>query len=152
MSVFHMRATKLRAFLSAWTACFAVLLASLAPTLSHFIAASALANATAEQSAPIFGASHAHHKMTSHPADVNGVQVAAKAAHSHGSTSHSPALHFEHCPFCYTHAGSFGLTPVVFLPLPTVKNAPIAPALFYLWPGRAFIWTAAQARAPPAIS
>jgi hypothetical protein len=67
----------------------------------------------------------------------------------HTPAMHSPAMHFEHCPFCFTHAGSFGLPFVASIVLPTVGAAAVAPLLFYRAPRPLFAWTAPQSRAPP---
>jgi hypothetical protein len=71
---------------------------------------------------------------------------------SHSPASHSPAMHFEHCPFCFTHAGSFGLPFVASIVIPTVTATTLAPLLFYRAPRPLFAWTAAQPRAPPFFS
>ncbi|MFN7835597.1 MAG: DUF2946 domain-containing protein [Burkholderiaceae bacterium] len=62
------------------------------------------------------------------------------------------ALHLEHCPFCLTHAGSFGLPPTVAFALPVASGSQALPSLFYQAPSPLFIWAAAQSRAPPFTS
>jgi hypothetical protein len=71
---------------------------------------------------------------------------------SHSPSSHSPAMHFEHCPFCFTHAGSFGLPFVATIVIPTVTATTLAPVLFYRAPRPLFAWSVAQPRAPPYLS
>lgn len=61
-------------------------------------------------------------------------------------------MHFEHCPFCFTHAGSFGTPPSAEFTAPLLIGAAIQPTLFLHSPRPLFSWAAAQARAPPAFS
>lgn len=76
--------------------------------------------------------------------------VSDNTAHTgHGSGAD---LHFEHCPFCFTHAGSFGLVPAIFFTGQMGMSVALRPALFYLSPHPLFTWTSAQPRAPPAVS
>lgn len=144
-----MRASEIRRYIAVWTACFAVLMASLAPSISHFIAAPTLLSSATAKSGVRLAPDHQHHLEMGHHTGVEAQTDSARPNLSHGHGNHSPSLHFEHCPFCFTHAGSFGLLPHVFLPLPVVKSTLTTPVLFYLWPGRPFAWTPAQARAPP---
>jgi hypothetical protein len=114
--------------ISAWIACFAILLASLAPSISHAIEA-ASKTGSLDEICTVAGLK----TVTAVPAD-------------------SPAqkqLHFEHCPFCATHAGSFALPPPADLTLPVVSVFPAYPSLFYQAPHPFFVWTTAQSRAPP---
>ena len=71
---------------------------------------------------------------------------------SHAGHEAGGSWHFEHCPFCFTHAGSFGLAPVIFLANQMGMSVALCPALFYLSPHPLFAWTSAQPRAPPAVS
>lgn len=144
-----MRAREFRRYVAAWTACFAVLLASLAPSISHFIAAPATSQLLAAKRVVMAVDTHQHHMGMGHRANVQAHSDNAEHTLAHGSSSHTPSLHFEHCPFCFTHAGSFGLPPLVSFSLPVVETALTTLVLFYLWPGRPFAWTPAQARAPP---
>jgi hypothetical protein len=148
---------------AAWIACFAVLLAALAPSISHVLyAAKGAEKIAATHSATHHGesvptaktelpdmASHDHGPASPVPAESD------MADHHHASASHSPAdkgMHFEHCPFCFTHAGSFGLSPAAALTHPVVSGSPEFPSLFYQSPQPLFVWAAAQARAPPVHS
>jgi hypothetical protein len=89
----------------AWLACFAVALNALAPTFSQ--AAAWLQGRTlglaigADRplgwaAAPAAHAQHAHHAQHGH----------------HAASGGAPHQHDDHCPFCFTHAGSFALPPV----------------------------------------
>lgn len=158
-------------WIAAWFACFAVLLASLAPTISHVLNAVRLANsALSGNLAPL--QSHAgektpnttqhtdgQHDLTLHHLDV----AHADGAHAHAGMAHSsstPALpshgdagfHFEHCPFCFTHAGSFGLAAAFDATNLRAEVNSIMPGLFYHSPTPLFVWTSTQARAPPSLS
>ncbi|HJV52194.1 MULTISPECIES: DUF2946 domain-containing protein [Oxalobacteraceae] len=123
--------------LAAWIACFAVLLAALAPSISHAVSAARDGNA---------GWGDICSQTGFKPAQANN-------AHEHSSPDPAkPGLHFEHCPFCYTHAGSVGLPPVAGFALPLLIATQAKPSLYYQSPRPLFIWAAAQSRAPPAIA
>jgi Protein of unknown function (DUF2946) len=148
---------------AAWIACFAVLLAALAPSISHFVYVAKIpATHSTNHSATHHGesvptaetelsdmAGHDHGHASPVPAESD------MADHHHASASHTPAdkgMHFEHCPFCFTHAGSFGLSPVAALTHPVVNGSSEFPSLFYQSPQPLFVWATAQARAPPVHS
>jgi Protein of unknown function (DUF2946) len=149
--------------IAAWIACFAILLASLVPSVSRVLAAGvmnpALALVSQEEQeicprdhSPTDGIdgtedhSHAGHGLH----QVSGVAEADLNSHS----SHSPekGMHFDHCPFCFTHAGTFGLLPAIALSIPVVASTSVLPSLFLASPRPLFAWIAAQSRAPPSIS
>ncbi|MDB5823483.1 MAG: hypothetical protein JWR21_2187 [Herminiimonas sp.] len=185
--------------ITAWIACFAVLLASLAPSISHALVAAGslkpnpvwLASWSGDSAPrPALVAPHASHMhgidmegMDKEGTDLEGMDKEGKdlegmdmertsaaspevegmptpkthlaaehASASHSPASHSPATHFEHCPFCFTHAGSFGLPFVASIVIPALGAATIAPFLFYRAPRPLFAWTAPQSRAPPFLS
>ncbi len=117
--------------MTVWIACFAVLLSALAPSISQAI------NDSAANWAEI--------------CSVDGIKL-TKIDAAQNPASSVPAdkgMHFEHCPFCFTHAGSVGLPPSAVLTLPIANNDVAAPSLFYQAPRPLFIWAAAQSRAPP---
>ena len=88
---------------AAWIACFAILLAALAPSISQ-----AVANAKQES-----GSGWAEICSV---AGIRFVQVDDGAA---DEKSGAKAMQMEHCAFCSTHAGSVGLPPASpVLPLP----------------------------------
>ncbi|HEX4325561.1 MAG TPA: DUF2946 domain-containing protein [Burkholderiales bacterium] len=115
---------------AAWLATFAILLAALAPTVSHAMAAVR------------GGASWVEICTATGPAlvKVAAEQVPAKG----GGTSH-----FDHCPFCSIHAGAAGLPPAAAA-LPVATGAYALPELFLRAPRPLFAWAAGQPRAPPA--
>jgi hypothetical protein len=112
--------------LAAWIACFSILLAALAPTVSR---------------------SRADICATANPVSAGEED---HTAHHHSSTPAKPALHFDHCPFCFTHAGSFGLVPLDSFTLPDASSYMLFPSLFYQSPHTLFVWATPQSRAPPA--
>jgi hypothetical protein len=146
--------------MAAWMACAAVLMASLTPSISHALAAG-LSSVTTS-SARIFAgtSSQDHLHQMSHDASLedetnsDGMQMEGlRPQGSHVPGPHSSESHFEHCPFCFTHAGSFALPPTTALLAPAaVSNSDRFASLFYQSPFQLFIWTTAQSRAPPVIS
>ena len=122
---------------AAWIACFAVLLAALAPTVSRILAASCIPPS-----------------ITADVCFSGGTVAVLDADHSdhHSSEPAKKELHFEHCPFCLTHAGSFGLTPIDGLALPAFDGDHVLPSLFYQSLHPLFVWVTPHSRAPPAYS
>ena len=121
---------------AAWIACFAILLAALAPSISQ-----AVANAKQES-----GSGWAEICSV---AGIRFVQLDDGAA---DGKSGGKAMQMEHCAFCSTHAGSVGLPPTSpVLPLLVASGTAIFPALYYQSPSPLFIWSTAQSRAPPTL-
>ena len=122
---------------AAWIACFAILLAALAPSISQ-----AVANAKQES-----GSGWAEICSV---AGIRFVQVDGAA--SDDGKSAGKAMQMEHCAFCSTHAGSVGLPPASpVLPLLVANGTAIFPSLYYQSPAPLFVWSTAQSRAPPAL-
>lgn len=122
---------------AAWIACFAILLAALAPSISQVVA-----NAKQES-----GSGWAEICSV---AGIRFVQVDDDGAAD--GKSGGKAMQMEHCAFCSTHAGSVGLPPASpVLPLLVASGTAIFPALYYRSPAPLFIWSAAQSRAPPSL-
>lgn len=121
---------------AAWIACFAILLAALAPSISQAI--------HVKKGTEIIG----------EICSMTGAKM-AKAEPGSPASSSMPAekaLHFDHCPFCLTHAGSFAVLPSAGFALPAVAGTQLLPSLYYHAPRPLFIWAAAHSRAPPAFS
>ncbi|MFL6718139.1 MAG: DUF2946 domain-containing protein [Burkholderiaceae bacterium] len=134
--------------ITTWIAIFAVLLASLAPSVSHALAASGWTGYLNEAERCSEGDEHASgHAAPMHEHDVH---ASHEAPASQSSADH--ALHFEHCPFCFTHAGSFGTAPTAEFVTPLISGSAVLPLLFFHSPHPLFSWAAPQARAPPAFS
>jgi hypothetical protein len=119
---------------SAWLATFAILLAALAPSISHAVTA-AKGGASWIEICTTGGTS-----VVQVPAD----QTPGTPAQEQKS------VHLEHCPFCANHAGSFGLVPTAVAALPAASGSALLPDLFYRAPRPLFVWAAGQPRAPPA--
>jgi hypothetical protein len=133
---------KLQRAVAAWLAIFAVVIASVAPAISH---------AFAQPATP----SHAqlHSADDSATEDVCGTDADADAGNAHAGghdPGSPPALHLEHCPFCHLHADAVQL-PVVSVPILPSASKPGRPLLFFLAPSLLHAWRSAQPRAPPAL-
>jgi hypothetical protein len=131
-----MNMTKSMHRLTVWIASFAILLAALAPSISHAVAAAQGVPNGWMEICTVEGA-----KL---------VQIAdgqpAKPAPG------NKAAHLEHCPFCLNHAVSPGLLSVFDFTIPVVESSAVLPLLFYQASHPLFAWTAAQPRAPPVAS
>ena len=124
---------------AAWIACFAILLAALAPSISQ-----AVANAKQES-----GSGWAEICSV---AGIRFVQLVQGDDGAADGKSDGKAMQMEHCAFCSTHAGSVGLPPTSpVLPLLVASGTAIFPALYYQSPSPLFIWSTAQSRAPPSL-
>lgn len=117
---------------AAWLACFAILFAALAPSVSHALAATA--GATWAEVCSTGGA-----KLVKVSADQD----------EKSSPVTEKSSHFEHCPFCATHGGSFALLPNADVVVPLLQAQSSRPFLFYQAARPLPIWTVAQSRAPP---
>lgn len=147
---------------AAWIACFAVLLASLAPTVSHVLAGSGLTSFSGVQyRIPVAQMAHVpdaeeslcHGAEQDHEAHAHAQEAAVSEPGTDPSHSHGEGgMHFEHCPFCFTHAGSFGLSPSAGMVLPVAIGMAARPLLFYQAPQPLLIWSSAQPRGPPLFS
>jgi len=84
-------------------------------------------------------------------ADLHTHILPASHLHQDIPTPDDHGMHFEHCPFCFTHAGSFGMPPAAKFSVPLISSSTAMPQLFLHSSDPLFVWTAAQARAPPAF-
>ncbi len=122
----------------AWIACFAILLAALAPAISHALAAQ---QHHAEQQAWVEICTMEGSKM-----------VMTDGAHDPQQPAHDSFGHLEHCPFCLNHAVAHGLPPAADFVMPVLAGDHVLPPLYYQAPRPLFAWATAQPRAPPALS
>jgi hypothetical protein len=129
---------------SAWMACFAILLASLAPAISHAVNAARTAQPAQQEHCLKESEAMAH---AGHAAPAEAMHDAPDADHA---ASHE--LHFEHCPFCFIHAGSFALMPSFAVQAGLLPARAQRPLLFYQSHQPLYAWASAQPRAPPAVS
>ncbi len=117
---------------AAWAALLAILMAVLAPTLSH---------AYAEPGATRY--------ITVEVCSATGIAMTHQMAVDDGGDLPAADHGFEHCPFCQT-GGSPAVLPSSSYQAPLVLGADRHPPLFYTASTPLFAWTAAQPRGPPA--
>jgi hypothetical protein len=119
--------------LAAWIACFAMLFAALAPSVSH-----ALSTSRGEPWTEI--------------CSVGGKKFVKVSVDQGGTTdpASQDSIHLEHCPFCATHADAIALPPAAGLSILLIDTRDTHPFLFLRSPHPLAIWTVAQSRAPPA--
>ncbi len=132
-----MRMNKITRQFAAWIACFAILLAALAPSISQTLHAAERSNISWMEICSAAGA-----KL---------IKVADDSS-SHPTSPAKKNIHSENCAFCSTHAGSFALPPTASFVFSIVTVANVFPPLFYQSHRPLFIWTIAQSRAPPLAS
>jgi hypothetical protein len=143
-----MQGNRQRKSITTWIAIFAVLLASLAPSISHALAAAGCTGHLHDTEICSEKAAPAAHEMS----HVHGHDLHAAHGDHESQAPDKHSMHFEHCPFCFTHAGSFG-TPITAESVTLLgTGSPVLPSLFLHFPHPLFIWAAPQARAPPWFS
>ncbi|MES2935412.1 MAG: DUF2946 domain-containing protein [Pseudomonadota bacterium] len=128
--------------IAAWIACFAILLAALAPSISHAMAAATGTNNSWVEICSIDGIKQikaGESKVSSLPDSKSSLPTEKDMASAH-------------CPFCQTHASAFVLPPTAAVILPAINGSNSFPALFYQSPSPLFIWAIAQSRAPPSLA
>jgi hypothetical protein len=130
-----MKLSRKNSRLIALIACFAMLLNSLAPAISHAMA-STQGNANLWQEV----CSAAGNKT------VLAVDLGTQKPANDQDSKPAP---MQHCPYCVTHAGSFAL--VAHVPSMTIAAdlSYSLPELFYHAPRPLFSWAASHPRAPP---
>ena len=121
---------------AAWIAFCAILLAALAPSISHALA------------------SHQTEPAMLEICTMDGSKMIQVDDHQNPEPSHHQQSfdHFEHCPFCKTNSVATGLPATTALFVATIAQRATFPALFYQAPSGLYVWTAASPRAPPAFS
>lgn len=113
-----------------WIACFALLMAALAPSISHLLAAY-----RGSHEAP--AAAHCH-------------PDAVAAAPEHSPAQRAAALLVD-CDYCTLQADLPALPPFPPLALVLVEQLQYLPPLFFLAPHPLFVWLHARSRAPPTV-
>jgi len=124
--------------IAAWIACFAIMLAALAPSISHAIAS-------------VKGIPHGWIEVCTN----NGARLVKLDGSSQSTTfpdNGKTHIHFEHCPFCQHHHGDLAIPSTAKLALPTSPRFSILPTLFYQASRPLFAWSIAHPRAPPRFS
>ncbi|HWT71228.1 MAG TPA: DUF2946 domain-containing protein [Oxalicibacterium sp.] len=130
-----MKTTRTMRCITAWIASFAILLAALAPSISHAVAA----------------AKNMPNGWTEICTVAGAKLVKLDDAPSKPAPTHKMS-HFEHCPFCLSHAVSLGMPPDATIAIPSLEGTHILPPLFYHAPRPLFAWSTAQPRAPPFLA
>jgi hypothetical protein len=122
--------------LTVWIALCAILLAALAPSISHAVAAAK-------------GIPNGWTEICS----VGGAKlIKLDGSVSDDSAPSEKIPHIEHCPFCRHHANGFALPSSADFLMPALEKSRILPALFYQASRPLYAWSVAQPRAPPRIS
>lgn len=116
----------------AWAALLAILMAVLAPTLSH---------AFAKPGAP--------RTITVEVCSATGIAMTHQMEVGDTGEPPAPDHGFEHCPFCHTGSSPLVL-PSASFQLPVLEGADRHPPLFYTASTPLFAWTVVQPRGPPA--
>lgn len=117
-----------------WIACFAVLLAALAPTLSRALT---VAQGRAVPSLEICSV-------------AGGMNMVPLKLTIIDSAPTSNIMQMGDCPCCGMHAVTLDLPPVSLAPATGALIAGLLPQLFYASPTPLFAWTPVQPRGPPA--
>lgn len=112
---------------AAWIACFAILFAAMAPSISHAVSASR--GATLVEICSSAGTKMVKPDAGSEP---------AAAAHAR-----------DHCMFCATHANPAGSALAREYVFGLIATGEIRPFLFLHAPHPLAIWTVPQSRGPP---
>lgn len=120
--------------MTSWIAVLAILMAALAPSISHALGAKN-------------GASWIE-VCTS---------VGAKWVQPDGSSKdQAPAsgdVHpFEHCPYCSLHANAVAIPAAPVVPALAISSSDLLPTAFLAAPRTLYAWVSAQPRAPPQFS
>ena len=127
-----MRARRTHRRLTSWIAAFAILLASLAPALSH-----AVASATGSSWIEVCTAQGSKWIQ----ADDDGTERAPASGHV-----------LDHCPYCSLHAPTVGLPPAAHAALLPSGLSHVVPLAYLYAPRTLHAWVSAQPRAPPLFS
>jgi len=115
-------------------AILAMLMLTLAPAISN-----ALVDATKPSSMPI---------CSSNGSVDNSSQNTQKTSDFPGK-SH---WHFAHCPYCFTHAGTFIMPSSATVYVPLVRASFHYPTAYYQSSTPLFTWFTSQPRAPPPLA
>lgn len=129
-----MRSSRAARSLTSWIAILAILMAALAPSISHALGA--------PQGASWIEVCSAVGAKWVQPGDAS-TDTAPAPADAHP---------FEHCPYCSLHSDALAIpvAPVVVALAPRLSGRP--PSAFLAAPRTLFAWLSAQPRAPPVLS
>lgn len=116
--------------LATWIAVLAVLMAALAPAISHALASD--------------GSSAWIEVCTAQ----GSRWLQADAERGEDSTPGTGQT-LKHCPYCNLHPNVLGIPPTPVMALPASESATAVPRAFLAAPHTLPVWTSAQPRAPP---
>jgi Protein of unknown function (DUF2946) len=122
-----------------WIAIAAMLFASLAPSISHAFAAKDASQTLWQEICSVQGAK----------------QIASNLGNptQNGPEQNNMGMHFEHCPYCFSHAGSVGLPAVAPITLfLAVLNSPQAIEAYDSPVVQRFYQNANPPQAPPHLN
>lgn len=130
----HMRFNRATRVLSSWIAVLAILMAALAPSISHALGA--------KDGAPWIEVC---------------TSVGAKSVQPDGSsTDRAPvsgdAHLFEHCLYCSLHANDLAIPPEPAVPTLAISWSGLLATAFLVAPRTLNAWASSQPRAPPRFS
>ncbi|HEY8085274.1 MAG TPA: DUF2946 domain-containing protein [Methylophilaceae bacterium] len=117
---------------------FAILLASLMPTITQAFASQQVTDSFLSA-------------ICSNSGVAKFVSFAVVTGKSSQPAQNKP-MAMEHCPYCFSHAGSFGVMPSHDLAIVKLALSQPYPQLFYRSPYPLFAWISANPRAPPVLS
>jgi hypothetical protein len=130
---------RLHRTLIALVAGMTILLGSIMPTISHALA-------SRQQS----GSSFLSAICTT--SDSKFVALNFQAGKPPGQNQSDKPMSMDHCPYCFTHAGSFGIISHLELAISPLALSQPLPRLFYQSPYPLFAWVSSSPRAPPLFS
>jgi hypothetical protein len=133
---------------AAWIACFAILIAALAPTVSHFLGEHGL-HLNAGLQADRLLTAMVDESVCHSPETVGATQQEANTPAD--PAPHEPTLHAEHCPYCLNHSLALGPQAHKHTVFPALPQLSERPPLFYRSTLPLAIWASAQPRGPPRI-
>ena len=129
-----MRLHRASRVLTSWIAVVAILMAALAPSISH--ALSAKNGASLIEVCTALGA-----KWVQPDGSSKDQAPASGGVHP-----------FEHCPYCSVHANAVGIPAAPVVPALAISSSDLLPTAFLAAPHTLYAWVSAQPRAPPQFS
>lgn len=120
-----------------WLACIAILLNTLAPAISHALAAVQGNTAPWEQICSTSGSKF--------------IQLDLDAK-SKSPNQNTMPMAMEQCAYCISHAASYALLTAIDLQFGAIIPRHFFPALYYRAPRPLFIWATSNPRGPPPLS
>lgn len=122
-----------RRLVTTWIAIAAILMASLAPALSHALGAQAAAS------------------LTEICTSAGARWISVDSGDEEQQPLPGAISLLDHCPYCGLHADGFpAAPPLPALPAPLLLGE-VLPAAFLHAPRTLAVWSSAQARAPPSL-